>query len=66
MGVSRQINIEIDKLTHSIENTFTGDSFKTEILKLSPKNIKTLKKTDWLFDWQAETKQEDKSALNLL
>jgi len=66
MAVNGQINIEIDKLTRSIENTFTGDSFKTEILKLSLKNIKTLKKTDWLFDWKAEAKKEDKSVFKLV
>lgn len=66
MAVNRKINIEIDKLTRSIENSVSGDSFKTEILKLSPKNIKTLKTTDWLFDWRAEAKEEDKSVFKLV
>ncbi len=34
MAVSTQINIEIDKLTRSLENAVSGDSFKTDILPL--------------------------------
>jgi len=30
----QQIDIEIDKLTRSIENSITGDSFSTEIILL--------------------------------
>ncbi len=66
MVVSRQINIEIDKLTRSIENVISGDSFKTEVLKLTPKDINTIKKTDWLFDWKAEAKEEAKSVFKLV
>ena len=33
------IDIEIDKLTHSIENVVTGDSFPTEILPLSKPDL---------------------------
>ncbi|MDP9230794.1 MAG: hypothetical protein M3O67_09010 [Bacteroidota bacterium] len=60
MASNNQVDIEIDKLTRSIENTITGDSFKTEILLLSTKDLKQLKKTDWLFDWKAEAKNKDK------
>ena len=33
------IDIEIDKLTHSIENVVTGDIFPTEILPLSKPDL---------------------------
>lgn len=66
MALSRQINIEIDKLTRSIENAVSGDSFKTEILKLSAKDIKSINKIDWLFDWKAESKAENKSVFKLV
>jgi hypothetical protein len=56
MTSMRRIDIEIDKLTRSIENAITGDSFKTEVLPLTAKDLKQLKKSDWLFDWRAESK----------
>ncbi len=59
-------NIKIDKLTRSIENAITGDSFKTEVLELTAKDIKSLKKSDWLFDWKAEAKQSDKTICKLV
>lgn len=56
-----QLDIKIDKLTRSIENLVTGDSFKTEILLVSTLDLKQLKKTDWLFDWNSEAKSKDNS-----
>ena len=45
------IDIEIDKLTHSIENVITGDSFPTEILSLSkPDLIHLTPKNAWKLD----------------
>ena len=47
----------IDKLTNSIENVVTGDSFATEISVLTQQDLKTIsKKNGWLFDWKAEFK----------
>lgn len=66
MTLSRRFEIEIDKLTRSIENTITGDSFKTEVLLFSDKDRKQFKKTDWLFDWKAESKNKDKSICKLV
>jgi hypothetical protein len=63
---NRQINVEIDKLTRSIENAITGDSFKTEILPLSQKDIKQFQKNDWLFDWTMEVKDKNKSVYKLV
>lgn len=45
------INIEIDKLTNSIENVFSGDIFDTEVIQLTAKDNKEIKKSEWLFDW---------------
>lgn len=58
--------IEIDKLTRSIENAISGDSFTTEILELTSAVVRKLKKTDWLFDWRAEAKQADKTVYKLV
>ena len=40
----KPFNIEVDTLTRSIENAVSGDSFKTEVLELTPHDIKKLKK----------------------
>lgn len=42
----------IDKLTNSIENVITGDSFQTEISIVQNSDLKSLtKKNGWLFNW---------------
>lgn len=56
MAKYQPFDIEIDKLTRSIENAISGDSFKTEVLELTLADIKKLKKADWLFEWKAEAK----------
>ena len=59
-------DIEIDKLTRSIENAVTGDSFKTEVVELTLTDIRKLKRTDWLFDWKAEAKNVDRKVYKLV
>lgn len=47
----------IDKLTNSIENVITGDSFQTEISILQKSDLKSVtKKNGWLFNWSEEFK----------
>jgi hypothetical protein len=47
----------IDKLTNSIENVITGDSFQTEISVLQNSDIKSItKKNGWFFNWSEEYK----------
>ena len=53
---SSLIDIEVDKLTNSIENCISGDSFDTEVLPFSP-NERGYKKSHWRFDWKLESKQ---------
>jgi hypothetical protein len=60
------IEIEIDKLTNSIENVVTGDSFATDILPVSISDLKiTSKRNKWLFDWKYESKQPERSVYKL-
>lgn len=66
MAKHQHFDIEIDKLTRSIENAISGDSFKTEVLELTPADIRKLKKTDWLFDWNAEAKSSEKTVYKLV
>ncbi len=59
MKQRRQIALDfiIDKLTNSIENVQTGDTFSTDITLLSTTDLKSVtKKNDWQFDWKYELK----------
>ncbi|MDZ4331437.1 MAG: hypothetical protein U0945_12775 [Flavobacterium sp.] len=45
----------IDKLTNSIQNTISGDSFPTEVGRFTIKDsLQTTKKNGWNFNWKAE------------
>jgi hypothetical protein len=45
----------IDRLTDSILNTISGDSFQTEISTLKKSDLKNIiKKNGWNFDWKTE------------
>jgi hypothetical protein len=60
------IDIEIDKITHSIENVVTGDSFPTELLPLSkPDLVHLTKKNGWRFDWKKEYLLPDRDVFKL-
>ncbi len=49
----------IDRLTNSILNTISGDSFPTEISILTKNDLKIItKKKGWNFNWRAEFKNE--------
>lgn len=49
------LDFEIDKLTNSIENTVTGDSFLTEVSRLTKTDLKQVtKKNGWAFNWKSE------------
>lgn len=45
----------VDKLTDSILNTISGDSFETQVSTLKKSDLKTvLKKNGWKFNWKTE------------
>ena len=49
------LDFEIDKLTNSIQNTITGDSFPTEVSRLTKNDLKQVtKKNGWAFNWKTE------------
>lgn len=63
----QNIEIEIDKLTNSIENVITGDCFKTEIIHISELDLKEIsKKNKWLFNWKSEFKSPDRDVYKLV
>ena len=56
----------IDKLTNSIENVITGDSFATDISLLTFNDLKAItKRNKWLFDWKLEFKQPERDIYKL-
>ena len=61
------IEIEIDKLTNSIENVVTSDSFTTEVVLVTKDDIKIItKKNGWNFDWKNEFLKPDRSVYKLI
>ena len=42
------LNIEIDKLTNSILNTITGDSFETEVIPVTKEDLKKRHQKEWM------------------
>jgi hypothetical protein len=65
-GSKYHIGIEIDRLTNSIVNNISGDSFQTEILPVNAADMKGVtKKADWKFNWKAEAKLVDRKVYKL-
>ena len=61
------LDIEIDKLTNSIENTVTGEAFATVVVAVSAADLKTTtKKKGWRFDWRAEARQPLRTVYKLV
>ena len=68
MKKNKEIGLDflVDKLTNSIENVVTGDSFATEISILTSADLKTVSKTKgWLFNWKDEFKQPQRDVYKL-
>ena len=60
------LDFEVDKLTNSIENVITGDSFPTDITLVSSIDLKNVtKKNGWLFDWKQECRDPVKDVYKL-
>ena len=64
-SVKTPLDFVIDKLTNSIENSITGEVFDTEVVQLTEKILKQIKKTDWQFDWSKEIKDKTKEVYKL-
>lgn len=60
------IGIEVDKLTNSILNTISGDSFETVVNPLAKEDLKGVSlKNGWKFDWKKEFKMTDREVYKL-
>lgn len=63
---SSGLDFLIDKLTNSVENVITGDSFQTEVSLVSTSDLKNVtKKNKWLFDWKFEHRQPEREVYKL-
>jgi hypothetical protein len=60
------LDFEVDKLTDSIENVVSGDSFATDITIISISDLTPVnKKNGWQFDWKLELRQPEKDVYKL-
>ena len=61
-----ELDFIIDKLTNSIENIKTGDSFPTEISLVNASELRSItKKNGWNFNWKNEFKKPEKEIYKL-
>ena len=60
------LDFVIDKLTNSIENVNSGDSFPTEVSLLTKVELKSITKTNgWQFNWAKEIKVPERDIFKL-
>lgn len=60
------LDFEIDELTNSIKNIVSGDSFPTNILRITSADLKKItKKNGWQFDWKLELKHPERDVYKL-
>jgi hypothetical protein len=52
------LDIEIDKLTNSIESSASGEVFNTLVVRITMADRTAIRKKDWRFDWKAELVKE--------
>ena len=61
-----ELDFIIDRLTNSIQNTISGDSFPTEVSLLTKIDIKQItKKNGWNFNWKSEFDNNAKEVYKL-
>lgn len=61
-----QLDFVIEKLTDSILNTISGDSFQTEISRLTRTDLKVVnKKNGWNFNWAQELDNNSREVFKL-
>lgn len=65
-GKEIEQNFVVDRLTDSILNTISGDSFLTEISVLTKTDLKNItSKNGWNFDWKSEFNDLEKEIYKL-
>jgi len=62
-----QLDFEIDKLTHSLEDVQTGEVLLTEVLSFEKKDLKNISsKSGWKFNWETEFSVAEKQVYKLV
>jgi len=65
-SVNQLLDFEIDRLTDSILNRISGDSFETQVALLKKQELKDVTKTKgWNFNWRSELAQNDREVYKL-
>lgn len=63
---NRELDFKVDKLTRSIENVLSGDSFATEISLITQTDQRIIsQKSGWLFNWKYEVRQPERDVYKL-
>lgn len=62
---SKRLGFKIDKLTSSIENKLTGETFETEIARMGNKDLRLIESSEWEFDWKSEISENDRKVYKL-
>ena len=61
-----ELDFVVDALTNSIRNTISGDSFRTEVLRLTKNDLKQItKKNGWNFNWKTVLENNIKEVYKL-
>jgi len=66
METNEYFDIEIDKLTHSIENRKDGSIYDTEVLQMFAKDMSQIKKAEWHFNWHTEISNRNRRVYKLV
>jgi predicted dithiol-disulfide oxidoreductase (DUF899 family) len=62
----KHLDFIIDKLTNSIQNTISGDSFATYVSRLTKTDLKQVtKKNGWSFNWKQEFESNTREVYKL-
>lgn len=60
------LDFEIDRLSNSIQNTISGDSFPTDVSRLTKADFKQVtKRNGWSFNWKTELNNNAKEVYRL-
>jgi hypothetical protein len=60
------LDFEIDELTKSIKNVISGDSFSTDITRITAFDLRKVTKiAGWQFDWRLELKHPERDVFKL-
>ena len=60
------LDFEVDRLTNSIQNTISCDSFPTDVSRLIKTDLRQItKKNGWVFNWKTELNDNTKEVYKL-